>query len=126
MDGKVRVVVATRPRLMREMMLAMLAEEPRIEVVGETDREEQVPELVAARRPDFLLMAAAGESGKRPALCDLLLKEYPGLRIIAVAAASNVSVYYWASLEIHARTMEGSGEALLEAMKGRAAAPARA
>jgi AmiR/NasT family two-component response regulator len=120
MDPIVRVVVATRPRLMREMVLSMLSEQAGIDVVGEADDEQQVPSLVAATRPDFLLIAA-DESKKRPALCDTLLKEFPALTIIAVAATTNVSVCYWASLDIHSKTMEASGEALLAMMQRREA-----
>jgi hypothetical protein len=64
-----------------------------------------VPSLVAETNPDFLLIAF-DEPQRRPALCDLLLREFPALRIIAVAPNTNVGIYYWASFEIHAATME--------------------
>ncbi len=120
MDASVRVVVANRPRLLRELVLSTLSGQAGIEVVGEAENEQDVPSLVAATKPDFLLIALE-ESRRRPPLCDLLLREYPALRIIAVAPNTNVGIFYWASFEIHSRTMEASEEALLEAVRSSAA-----
>jgi len=123
MESSVRVVVANRPRLLREMVLSTLSGQAGIEVVGEAENEQDVPSLVAATKPDFLLIALE-ESRRRPPLCDLLLREYPALRIIAVAPNKNVGIFYWASFDIHSRTMEASEEALLEAVRS-SAAPAK-
>jgi len=123
MESSVRVVVANRPRLLRDLVLSTLSGQAGIEVVGEAENEQDVPSLVAATKPDFLLIALE-ESRRRPALCDLLLREYPALRIIAVAPNKNVGIFYWASFDIHSRTMEASEEALLEAVRS-SAAPAK-
>lgn len=80
MDTSVRVLVANRPRLMRELVLSTLSEQAGIRVVGEATNEQDVPALVAETKPDFLLIAL-DESHKRPALCDVLLKEFPALRM---------------------------------------------
>jgi len=120
MESSVRVVVANRPRLLRELVLATLSGQAGIEVVGEAENEQDVPLLVAATKPDFLLIALE-ESRRRPPLCDLLLRKFPALRIIAVAPNRNVGIFYWASFDIHSRTMEASEEALLEAVRSSAA-----
>jgi len=116
MDRSVRVLVANRPRLLRELVLSALSEQAGISVVGEAEDEERVPSLVAETKPDFLLIAL-DEAKRRPALCDLLLKKFPTLRIIAVASNTNVGVHYWASTEIHSATIEASEEALLKVMR---------
>ena len=85
-------------------------------MVGEAENEQDVPSLVAATKPDFLLIAL-DEPQRRPALCDVLLREFPALRIIAVAPNKNLGIFYWASFDIHSRTMEASEEALLAAMR---------
>jgi len=123
MVPSVRVVVANRPRLLRELVLSTLSGQAGIEVVGEAENEQDVPSLVAATRPDFLLIALE-ESRRRPPLCDLLLRKFPALRIIAVAPNTNVGIFYWASFDIHSRTMEASEEALLEAVRS-SAVPAK-
>lgn len=120
METSVRVLVANRPRLLRELVLSTLSEQDGISIVGQADNEKDVPSLVAETKPDFLLIAL-DESRKRPALCDMLLRKFPALRIIAVAPNTNVGVFYWASLEIHSSTMEASEEALLEVMRSKAA-----
>ena len=123
MESSVRVVVANRPRLLRELVLSTLSGQAGIEVVGEAENEQDVPSLVAATKPDFLLIELE-ESRRRPPLCDVLLREFPALRIIAVAPNKNVGVFYWASFDIHSRTMEASEEALLEAVRS-SPAPAK-
>jgi len=79
MESSVRVVVANRPRLLRELVLATLSGQAGIEVVGEAENEQDVPLLVAATKPDFLLIALE-ESRRRPPLCDLLLRKFPRLK----------------------------------------------
>ncbi|GAC1617519.1 MAG: hypothetical protein PVS2B2_14320 [Candidatus Acidiferrum sp.] len=117
MEPSVRVVVANRPRLLRELVLSTLAEQAGISVVGQTEDEQDVPSLVEKTRPDFLVIAL-DESRKRPALCDMLLRQFPALRIIAVAPNTNVGICYWASMEIHSSRMETSEAALLNLMRG--------
>jgi chemotaxis response regulator CheB len=116
MEASIRVVVANRPRLMRELVLSTLSGQTGISVVGETENEQDVRSLVAETRPDFLLIAL-DRPQRRPPLCDLLLQEFPALRIIAVAPNKNVGICYWASFEIHSKTMEASEEALLGMMR---------
>lgn len=120
METSVRVLVANRPRLLRELVLSTLSEQDGISIVGQADNEKDVPSLVAETKPDFLLIAL-DESRKRPALCDMLLRKFPALRIIAVAPNRNIGVFYWTSLEIHSSTMEASEEALLEVIRSKVA-----
>jgi len=118
MDTSVRVLVANRPRLLRELVLSTLSEQAGIRVVGEAKSEQDVPSLVAETKPDFLLIAL-DESRKRPALCDVLLPEFPALRILAIASHMDVGVFYWASYEIHSVRMETSEQALVEVIRKR-------
>jgi chemotaxis response regulator CheB len=122
METSVRVLVANRPRLLRELVLSTLTGQAGIDVVGEAENEQDVPSLVAETRPDFLLIGL-DESRRRPPLCDLLLRDFPALRIIAVAPNTNVGIFYWASFEIHSTTMEASEEALLGVMRKSEAPP---
>ena len=115
-ETPIRVLVANRPRLMREVVLSTLADQAGISVVGEVEDEQEVASLVAKTRPDFLFIGL-DETRRRPPLCDLLLKQFPSLRIIAVAPNSDTGVFYWASLEIHSATMEASQEGVLDVMR---------
>ena len=118
----VRVLVANRPRLLREMVLSALSEQEGINVVGESEDEREVPAMVARTQPDFLLIGME-EGRRRPRICDVLLKQFPGLRIIAVAPHSNLGIFYWASFEIHSATLEASEEGLLEVIRKKSALP---
>ena len=53
---KLRVLVANRPRLMRELVLATIEDQPDFEIVGETDNESEITEMVERTRPDYLIV----------------------------------------------------------------------
>ena len=111
-----RVLVANKPKLMRELILETLAEQPWIEIVGEVADEADIHESVQKNSPD-LLVVTAEEHGKRPDICDTLFHHFPELRIIAVAPRENYTVCYWASLDIHSGDIESSEEGLLTAVR---------
>src|SRR5579862_559702 len=54
---RVRVLVANHPRLMRELVLATIADQPDIEVVGEVQNEGELAEIVEQVLPDVLILA---------------------------------------------------------------------
>jgi DNA-binding NarL/FixJ family response regulator len=112
----VRVLVANRPKLMRELILSTLGDEPGIEIVGEVTEEADIAERVRQVSPD-LLVIELDESSKRPQLCDVLLRNHPELRIIAVASRQNCSVFYWASFDIHSNEIEASEQGILNAVR---------
>jgi chemotaxis response regulator CheB len=111
-----RVLMANQPKLMRELLVEVLAEESWIQIVGEVTQEAEIRELVLKTSPD-LLVVTAEKPGQRPAICDELLREFPALRIIAVASQESYSVCYWASLDIHADDIEPSEQGFLTAVK---------
>lgn len=114
---KTRVLVANQPRLMRELVLETISDQPDIEVVGELQDDSQIPQMVEQTHPDFLIVALRGN--ERPPICDELLHRHPEMRILALAPERNSSVFYWASLDIHARTVEASQEGVLSTLRGR-------
>jgi DNA-binding NarL/FixJ family response regulator len=116
MDRSIRILVANRPKLMRELILATLSDEPGIEIVGEVSDEAEIRQRVRQTSPD-LLVIALDEPAKRPDICDTLLRDQPGLRIIAVASQQNCSVFYWASFDIHSSQIEPSEQGILKAVR---------
>jgi chemotaxis response regulator CheB len=121
MEKSIRVLVANHPRLMREIVLTTFADQPDIEIVGEIADESQISESVKKTSPNFVVIAL-DQPGKRPHICDILLREHPEVHVIAVATGSNSIVYYWASLEIHSNNIEASEEGMLRAMRKKPAA----
>ena len=118
MEKVIRVLVANRPRLMREVILATFADQPDIEIVGEVGEESEISENIKRTLPNYVVIAL-DDPGRRPAICDVLLREHPEVRVIAVAPEKNFVVYYWASLNIHSNDIEASEEGILSAMRSR-------
>lgn len=116
MDKNIRILVANRPKLMRELILETLADQPGIEVVGEVSDDAEIAGRVAQTRPD-LLVIALDEPARRPQICDAVLREHPELRIIAVSSNQNRSIGYWASFDIHSDDIEPSEVGILNAVR---------
>lgn len=113
---KIRVLVANRPRLMRELVLATIADQPDIEVVGETQNDADIAELVDTTRPDFLIISLdQGEA--RPELCGFLLGQYPKMKVLAVAPQKNSTILYSAFIDIRAKHVENSEQGLLNSLR---------
>ena len=53
-----RVLVANKPKLMRELLLETLAEQSWIEIVGEVSDEADISEQVQKTSPDLLVVTA--------------------------------------------------------------------
>ncbi len=116
MDKAIRVLVANRPRLMREVILGTLENQPGIEVVGEVTDEVEIPERVNQSLPDFLVIAL-DEPGRRPDICETILRAHPEVRILAVASGQNRTICYWASFDIHSDDIEPSEAGILNALR---------
>jgi chemotaxis response regulator CheB len=116
----IKVLVANRPRLMRELVLATISDQPDIEVVGVLEEEAAILESVERAKPDFLIVAL-DPSEERPHICDALLERFPQVRILALAAERNSSIFYWATLDIHSNRIENSEEGILTVLRGRKA-----
>jgi chemotaxis response regulator CheB len=116
MEKSIRVLVANHPRLMREIILTTFADQPDIEIVGEVADESEISESVKKTLPHFVVIAL-DQPGRRPRICDVLLREHPEVRVIAVAPEKNSIVYYWASLDIHSSDIEASEDGMLSALR---------
>jgi chemotaxis response regulator CheB len=110
-----RILVANSPKLMRQVVLAALVDQPGIEVVGEVSDEKDILNQFHATLPDLLVIGLE-EGDERPAICDRVLREHPDLRIIAVASRKDRTLYYWASFDIHCADIEPSAAGILSAV----------
>ncbi len=118
---KIKVLVANRPRLMRELVMATISDQPDIEVVGVLEDENSILQTIEQSHPEFLIIAL-DQSDERPPICDVLLDRFPHMRILALAAERNSSIFYWASLDIRANRIENSEDGILSALRGAVAA----
>lgn len=118
----VRVLVANRPRLMRELILATISDQPDIEIVGEIqdhDQDErQIESVVSRTQPDFLIVELE-KANRLPERCHTVLQNHPSLRIIAIDPDRNNTMFYWASLNIQHNQIEASEQGVLDALRGK-------
>jgi len=117
-DRPIRVLVANRPKLMREVIIETFVDQPDIAIVGEVAEEGEILSRVEETRPDVLFIAW-DEERERPAVCDAILRSHPEISIFAIAEHANQTMRYWASFNIHTSVMEASGEAILTAMRSK-------
>ena len=116
---KIRVLVANRPRLMKDMVLATIGDQPDIEIVGETQDETEITGLVERTRPDYLIIAME-DPEVRPGLSGFLLGRYPQMKILALAAERNSGVFYWAFVDIRSQAVESSEQGILSVLRNKA------
>ena len=116
---KIRVLFANRPRLMRELLMATICDQPDIEIAGEIqDDDRDILDAVEKTHPDFLIVAL-GTSEERPAVCDSVLQKYPQVKVIAIDPERDHTIYYWAALDIRSNRVETSEEGLLNILRGK-------
>jgi AmiR/NasT family two-component response regulator len=115
---RVRVLVANRPRLMRELVLATISDKPDIEIVGEVVDDSNLTEVVEQVQPDVLIIAI-DEQQKRLGQCGFLLGRYPQMRILALAPEQNLGIFYWAIIDIRTKPLESSESGILNAVRER-------
>ena len=115
---RVRVLVANRPRLMKDLVLATIGDQPDIDIVGEADGDEEITELVERTRPDYLIIALE-EPETRPGLSGFLLGRYPHMKILALAAERNSGIFYWAFVDIRSTRVESSEQGILSVLRNK-------
>jgi DNA-binding NarL/FixJ family response regulator len=101
---------------MRELVLAVVVDQPDIEVVGEVDDENQLLDAVDESRPDVVILALE-EGEQRGALCGFLLGRYPHMKLLALAPEQNSGLFYWASVDIRSKALESSEAGILNALR---------
>jgi DNA-binding NarL/FixJ family response regulator len=118
MMSAIRVLVANKPRLMRELVLATISDQPDIEIVGQIQDDAEIEQAVAETRPDFVIVSLE-DSDRLPHACRILLQRNPHLRVIAIAPNRESTMCYWASLSIESNRIESSEESVLSALRGK-------
>ena len=115
---KIRVLIANRPRLMRELVVATISDQPDIEIVGVLEEESSILKTVEDLHPDFLIITL-DRSEMRPLICDVLLERFPHICVLALAAESDSTMFYWATQNIRSSRVENSEEGILSILRDR-------
>jgi AmiR/NasT family two-component response regulator len=103
---------------MRELVLATIADQPDIDIVGEVRNENELTEAIEESQPDVLILEL-DEAEKRVAQCGFLLGRYPQMRILALAPEENRGTIYWAIVDVRTRPLESSEAGILTALRER-------
>jgi len=101
---------------MRELIMAIISDQPDIEIVGEVHEEAGIEMAVERARPDFLIIALE-EPDRLPLVCQTTLRRHPDMRVIAVAPNRDNLMFYTATLRIHADQLEASEASVLSALR---------
>jgi hypothetical protein len=109
--------MANRSRLMRDLVASLIAQQPDLEVVGELYDEKDLIPAVEALAPDVLVVGL-DESSQVSPICSTLLAKRPTLKIVGLAADKDLSVFFWADVEVRSQQIENSERGLLEAIRG--------
>ena len=99
-------------------MLAVIADQPDIEVIGEVLDESGLAEAVEDTQPDILILSL-DDADRRIAQCGFLLGRYPHMKILALAPEQNRGVFYWATVDVRTKPLESSEAGILNALRER-------
>ena len=112
----IRVLVANRPRLSRELLLATISAQPDIEIVGEIQQESEIASALERLQPEFLIVALQ-EPDRLPDVCHSILQSRPQVKVIAIAPDLMTAMVYWASVLIQSNSCEASEEGVLRVLR---------
>jgi DNA-binding NarL/FixJ family response regulator len=113
----IRVLMANRPRLIRELVTATISDQPDIEVVGEIQQETELESAIENIRPDVLIVAL-DRSNELPEVCKSMLSSHPQIRVIGIASDRNSAMFYRVTLQIESNQIEASEVGVLSAIRG--------
>lgn len=116
--GKIRVLVANRPRLMRDLVLATISDQPDMELAKEVTDDTDMVCAAAECRPDFIIIFAE-RLDERPSICTELLTQDPQVKILALAPERNLGAFFWTVTDIRSMSLESSEQGILDTLRGK-------
>ncbi|HXX44856.1 MAG TPA: hypothetical protein VEJ38_09005 [Candidatus Acidoferrales bacterium] len=112
----IRVLIANRPRLIRELVTTTISDQPDIEVVGEVQQDSELENVIETKRPDVLIVGFE-HTKELSRTFQAILRGYPQMRLIAISPDRNSSMFYWTSLHIESQQFETSEVGVLKAIR---------
>lgn len=80
-----RILLANRPRLLREIFKYAFQRYPDVEIVGEIGNSDDISGQIKASQADWVLVPLRTD-GKFPDFVKLIIQDYPGIGILAISA----------------------------------------
>ena len=110
---KISVLLANHSRLMRELLSALLSDQPDVAIVGAISADEPIAMQVAKTNPDFVIV----DLEHATAVSGQLLQEFQHLKVIAIPANKEGSKLYWTDGQIHWRKLATSVDGILQILR---------
>ncbi len=84
--GRIRVVIADDDPMARELLAAIIASEPSLELVGQGEDTESAVEAVLEHRPDVAVLDWVMPGGGGARAAGRIVRESPGTVVVALTA----------------------------------------
>lgn len=97
MNAKIKVLLASRPKLLSEVIRYLVARQPDMEVVSEVLDPIELLLAVMATSADVVIVTPLPANGD-PHICSQLLSKYPHLKIITQSAKGEAAYLYQSGL----------------------------
>jgi DNA-binding NarL/FixJ family response regulator len=112
---KIKVLLASRPKMLSDVVRNMVTRQPDMEVVGEVlDPIELL--LTAKARPVDVVIVTPLDSEGEPGICRHLLAEQPQLKIVTLTAKGEAAFLYQSGTP-KKRINEPSEQSILDAIR---------
>jgi DNA-binding NarL/FixJ family response regulator len=114
-NTKIRIMLASRPLMLSEVIRSMITHQPDMEVVGEVI--DPIELLIAVRKilVDVVIIAPIKTVGE-PRICCQLLSEHPSLKVVTLSAQGEAAFLYQSDAPKR-RFDEPSEQAILSAIR---------
>jgi len=93
MHAKIKVLLASRPKLLSEVIRNMIERQPDMEVLDEVLDPIELLRAIKANNADVVILTPLEPNGE-PHICSQLLAELPRLKIVTLSAKSEAAYLY--------------------------------
>lgn len=115
MHPKIRVLLASRPKMLSEVIRYMVAHQPDMEVMGEVLDPHELLAVVKTTNADVVIVTPLPANGE-PHICTQLLAVYAQLKIVTQSAKGDAAYLYQSGLPKQ-RIEEPSEQLILGAIR---------
>ncbi len=113
---KIKVLLASRPKLLSEVIRNMIARQPDMEVMGEVLDPIELLLAVKTTAAEVVIVTPL-DSEQEPRLCRRLLADYPDLKIVTLSRTGEAATLYESGSR-QQRIIEPSEQSILGAIRG--------
>ena len=113
--NKIKVMLASRPKMISDVIRNMIDRQPDMTMVGEV--VDPIKLLFATREtPVDVVIVTPLKANGEPIICSFLLAEHPRLKIVALSAKGEAAYLYQSGVQ-KKRIEEPSGQLILDAIR---------